>query len=91
MINATPAHRRGGTDSCSTVYDAKTRLLVEHPSGRYAVRDRDPGLKFSADGSLTLSLQHEPVQRRVLGEPAVRQHAVGDARTAGQTGQPGNR
>jgi hypothetical protein len=42
-----------------TVYDAKTRLLVEHPSGRYAVRDRDPGLQRGADGSLTLRLQHE--------------------------------
>jgi len=42
-----------------TVYDAKTRLLVEHPSGRYALRDRDPGLQRGADGSLTLLLQHE--------------------------------
>ena len=45
-----------------TVYDAKTRLLAEHPSGRYAVRDRDPGLRYGDDGSLTLSLQHEPVE-----------------------------
>lgn len=44
-----------------TVYDAKTRLLVDHASGRYATRDRDPGLQFGADGSLTLVLQHEPV------------------------------
>jgi hypothetical protein len=43
-----------------TVYDAKTRLLVDHASGRYAVRDRDPGLRLGADGSLTLTLQHEP-------------------------------
>ena len=42
-----------------TVYDAKTRLLVEHPSARYAVRDRDPGLQRGVDGSLTLLLQHE--------------------------------
>ena len=42
-----------------TVYDAKTRLLVEHPSARYAVRDRDPGQQRGADGSLTLILQHE--------------------------------
>jgi hypothetical protein len=42
------------------VYDAKTRLLVAHPSGRYAVRDRDRGLRYGADGSLTLVLQHEP-------------------------------
>jgi hypothetical protein len=45
-----------------TVYDAATRLLVEHPSGRYAVRDRDPGLVRDADGGFTLRLQH--------GEPA---------------------
>ena len=45
---------------CSfTVYDAATRLLVEHPSGRYAVRDRDPGLRRDAAGGFTLRLQHE--------------------------------
>jgi hypothetical protein len=44
-----------------TVYDAKTRLLVDHASGRYAVRDRDAGLQLGADGSLTLLLQYEPV------------------------------
>jgi len=42
-----------------TVYDAKTRLLVEHPSGRYAVRDRDAGQQRGDDGSLTLILQHQ--------------------------------
>jgi hypothetical protein len=42
-----------------TVYDVKTRLLVAHPSGRFAVRDRDPGLQVEADGSLTLRLQYE--------------------------------
>ena len=45
-----------------TVYDAATRLLVDHDSGRYAVRDRDPGLERAADGSITLHLQHEPAQ-----------------------------
>ena len=44
-----------------TVYDAKTRLLVAHSSGRYAVRDRDTGLQRGADDSLTLVLQHDPV------------------------------
>lgn len=42
-----------------TVYDAKTRLLVEHPSARYALRDRDAGLQREAGGSLTLFLQYE--------------------------------
>ena len=44
-----------------TVYDVRTRLLVEHESGRYAVRDRDAGLQLGADGSLTLVLQHDAV------------------------------
>jgi len=44
-----------------TVYDAKTRLLVDHASGRFAVRDRDPGLQLGADGSLTLELRHDAV------------------------------
>jgi hypothetical protein len=39
-----------------TVYDAATRLLVEHPSGRYAVRDR--GLQTDANGGFTLHLAH---------------------------------
>lgn len=42
-----------------TVYDAKTRLLVQHPSGRYKLGDRDAGIRRGADGSLKLHLQHE--------------------------------
>lgn len=42
-----------------TVYDAKTRLLVKHPSGRYKLGDRDAGMVRGADGSLTLHLQHD--------------------------------
>lgn len=42
-----------------TVYDAKTRLLVGHPSGRYKLGDRDAGMLRGADGSLKLHLQHE--------------------------------
>lgn len=41
-----------------TIYDAKTRLLVKHPSGRYKIGDRDRDLVYGADGSLTLHLQH---------------------------------
>ena len=41
-----------------TVYDAATRLLVEHPSGRYAVRDRDPGLQRDGGGRFVLQLRH---------------------------------
>ena len=42
-----------------TVYDAKTRLLVRHPSGRYKLGDRDAGMRRGADGSITLHLQHD--------------------------------
>lgn len=42
-----------------TVYDAKTRLLVTHPSGRYKLGDRDRSLVYGADGSLTLYVQNE--------------------------------
>lgn len=42
-----------------TVYDAKTRLLVRHPSGRYKLGDRDAGMKRDADGSIRLHLQYE--------------------------------
>lgn len=42
-----------------TVYDAQSRLLVEHPSGRYKIGDRDRDLVYGADGSLTLHLQHD--------------------------------
>lgn len=42
-----------------TVYDAKTRLLVEHPSERFKLGDRDQGLVYGEDGSLTLYIQHD--------------------------------
>ena len=43
-----------------TVYDAKTRLLAAHPSGRYKLGDRDRDMVRGEDGGLTLYLQHEP-------------------------------
>jgi hypothetical protein len=42
-----------------TVYDAQTRLLSPHPSGRYKRGDRDRDMVRAADGSLTLYLQNE--------------------------------
>ncbi len=42
-----------------TVYDAQTRLLSPHPSGRYKRGDRDRDMVRGADGSLTLYLQHD--------------------------------
>ena len=43
-----------------TVYDAATRLLAAHPSGRYKLGDRDRDMVRGEDGSLTIYLQHEP-------------------------------
>jgi hypothetical protein len=42
-----------------TVYDAETRLLAPHPSGRYKRGDRDRDMVRGADGSLTLYLQNQ--------------------------------
>lgn len=42
-----------------TVYDAETRLLSPHPSGRYKRGDRDRDMVRGADGSLTLYLQND--------------------------------
>lgn len=41
-----------------TIYDARTRLLIEHPSERFKLGDRDKGLVYGDDGSLTLYIQH---------------------------------
>lgn len=42
-----------------TVYDAETRLLSPHPSGRYKRGDRDRDMVRGADGSLALYLQND--------------------------------
>lgn len=42
-----------------TVYDAATRLLVAHPSGRYKLGDRDRDMVRSEGGALTLYLQNQ--------------------------------
>ena len=42
-----------------TVYDAASRLLAPHPSGRYKLGDRDRDLVRAEDGSLTLYFQND--------------------------------
>ena len=42
-----------------TLYD-RDRFLVANPIGRYSVGDRTAGLRYGADGSLKVYLQHEP-------------------------------
>jgi len=41
-----------------TVYDANSRLLIKHPSGRYKLGDRDRGMVKDKGGALTLYLQN---------------------------------
>jgi hypothetical protein len=42
-----------------TVYDLKTRLLVDNPINRYSIGDRTKGLEYDPDGGLTLHLQKD--------------------------------
>ena len=42
-----------------TMYDLKTRLLVDNPIDRYSIGDRTEGLQADADGSLTIYVQKD--------------------------------
>ncbi|MGA5818665.1 DUF1254 domain-containing protein [Kitasatospora sp. NPDC094028] len=42
-----------------TMYALPDYYLVENPIDRYSIGDRTPGLVYGADGSLTVTLQHE--------------------------------
>ena len=42
-----------------TMYDLRTRLLVDNPINRYSIGDRTEGLQYGADGSLTLYVQKD--------------------------------
>jgi hypothetical protein len=42
-----------------TMYDIKTRLLVDNPIKRYAIGDRTEGLKRDPDGGLTIYVQKD--------------------------------
>ena len=42
-----------------TMYDLKTRLLVDNPINRYAIGDRTEGLQYGPDGSLTIYVQKD--------------------------------
>ncbi len=49
-----------------TLYDGKTKLLVDNPINRYSIGDRTKGIKYGKDGSLTIHLRH----RKPAGEAA---------------------
>ena len=42
-----------------TLYDGKTKLLVDNPINRYSIGDRTKGIKYSKDGSLTIRLGNQ--------------------------------
>ncbi len=42
-----------------TIYNAATRCLADHPSGKFAVRQRDPAVRYGEGGSLTIRIRHE--------------------------------
>lgn len=42
-----------------TMYDAHEFYLVENPINRYSIGDRTPGLKYGADGSVTIYMQKD--------------------------------
>jgi hypothetical protein len=42
-----------------TMYKLPQRLLVDNPINRYSIGDKTAGLKPSADGSLTIYIQHD--------------------------------
>ena len=41
-----------------TMYDNTTCLMINNPLKRYSIGDRNEGLKYNKDGSLTLYIQH---------------------------------
>jgi len=42
-----------------TLYDGKTKLLVDNPINRYSIGDRTEGVQYGKDGSLTIHLWHK--------------------------------
>jgi hypothetical protein len=53
-----------------TMYDVPRFLLVANPIDRFSIGDRTPGLDVADDGSLTISMQHQPPENRANWLPA---------------------
>lgn len=48
-----------------TVYDAKTKMLVENPINRYKIGSTTPQMKYNKDGGLDITLSHhKPMDRK---------------------------
>lgn len=43
----------------ATIYNADDKMLVDNPINRYKVGSETPGLKTNADGSISISIQHD--------------------------------
>jgi hypothetical protein len=69
-----------------TMYDTPDYYLVANPIERYSIGDRTPELRYGADGSLTVAIQHEApdAAHRANWLPA----PVGDFRPALRMYQP---
>ena len=50
-----------------TMYDKTSRLMIVNPMQRYSIGDRNEGLKYGKDGSLTLYIQHNKPSADKLG------------------------
>lgn len=53
-----------------TLYDAVSKELFPNSVERYAINDRTPGLRFKPDGSLTITIQHNPPTDKANWLPA---------------------
>lgn len=42
-----------------TVYDAKTKMLIENPINRYKISSTTPAIKYSKNGGLDITLSHK--------------------------------
>ncbi len=50
-----------------TMYDKTSRLMIENPIKRYSLGDRNKGLKYNKDGSLTLYIQKDKPSADKMG------------------------
>jgi len=60
LVLALPCSAANAAIRSITMYDGKSKLLVDNPMHRYLVNSRMlPSLRHDADGGVTLHIQHE--------------------------------